>query len=290
MNASEKQIGWQITLAGLIELCRPVNCLITAVVVWMGGVLASSPSEYFSVSMLFAAFSAALIAAGGNVYNDVKDREIDMINRPDRPIPSGRVALKSAIWWAVLLTFFGILNGGLVDPYLGLMALITAGLLFDYNEHRSRSLITGNVIIGICAGLAFVYGAVAVGNPIGGMLPGVFAMMIHIGREIIKDVEDIEGDAALGARTLPIAKGKNFAQRTAAYILLILVVITVLPFVSQQYSDRYIYMVIPLVDIPLIWISFLLFRDLNKRKLHANSMILKIVMLNGLVVLFFGKI
>jgi len=290
LNADGNQYGLGSKIVGFIELCRPVNCSITAVVVWVGGVLASSSPVYFSVSLMLAAFSAALIAAGGNIYNDVKDREIDNINRQDRPIPSGRVGFKSAIWLFGLLTFIGLFTVAFVNPDLFLMALITAIFLLDYNENRSRSLIVGNFIIGLCAGLAFVYGAIAVGNPVGGILPGIFAMLIHFGREIVKDIEDIEGDGALGARTLPIVRGELFAQRTAAFVLLLLVIVTVLPFVSKLYSDRYLYMMIPLVDIPLILISFSLFRKLNKRKLHINSVILKVIMLSGLLVLFLGKI
>ncbi len=287
--ADEKQHGLCLKLTGLIELCRPLNCLITAIVVWIGGVLAGSVTHYSSISLMLAAFSASLIAAGGNVYNDVKDREIDRINHPDRPIPSGRVTIKIAGWWAMLLTLSGILVGGLISYHMAIIALITAGLLLDYNERRSRTLIVGNIIIALCAGLAFVYGAVAVGNPVGGVLPGVFAMLIHLGREIVKDVEDIEGDSALGAMTLPIVRGGLFAQRFAAAILIFLVIFTAIPLVYQQYSDRYFYLMIPLVNIPLVLISLSLFRKQNKRGLHNISTLLKGIMLSGLIVLFFSR-
>lgn len=286
MKLAGKKNTTLVKILVFIELCRPVNCLFTGAVVWVGGILAGQPPPYFSPTLAFAALSAAFIAAGGNVYNDVRDKEIDRINRPDRPIPSGRVSIKSATVWCSLLITFGFIIGSLIHYQLGLIAAFTAVLLFDYSAHRSRSMLIGNIIVAFCAGLAFFYGALAIGNPLGGILPGLFAMLIHLGREIVKDTEDIEGDKALLAKTLPIVKGALFSQRVAAGVLLLLVLITIVPFVSRQFSDKYFYLMLPFVDVPLVIMCVMLSNVLDKKQLHVISVSLKAVMLSGLIVMF----
>ena len=104
--------GWALT--------RPFNCLITAFSVGVGAL----PSGGLAVSpqVVAAAASAALIAAAGNVYNDLRDLEIDRINRPNRPLPSGRMSTRAAATQAATLGLAGWLLSFWLSPYLWTMA------------------------------------------------------------------------------------------------------------------------------------------------------------------------
>ena len=91
-------------IKGLIELVRPINMIITALSVWVGGILAASEDVKLNSVLILSAVAAALVAAGGNSINDAYDEDVDEFNRPDRPIPSGRVNQNFAIAWGGILT------------------------------------------------------------------------------------------------------------------------------------------------------------------------------------------
>jgi len=240
------------------------------------------------VDLYWAAFSAALTAAGGNSINDAYDVSIDRINRPERPIPSGRIGNVIASIWGCTLMIFGIVIGFTTRMELGLIALLAAILLWGYSAWWKRMPLAGNFVVAICGGLAFIYGAMAVSNPLGGLIPGLFAMMIHLGREIIKDVEDVAGDHLAGAITLPVVVGSTTAQRMAAITLLFLIALTPLPYKLELLGIYYLWLVMVFVDLPLIVISAFLIRGLEQQGLSRASFALKIVMISGLIALYAG--
>jgi len=202
------------TIAGLIELTRPLNTLITGLTVVVGGLIAGKSEQFDPAILIGAAIVAALVAAGANAINDAFDAVIDLINRPDRPIPSGEVSRILAALWGLLLTVTGVIAGWTMSVMLGLIATIVGVLLYLYNSRLKRTPLTGNIVVAICGGLAFIYGGVAVGQVGKALIPACFAFLIHLGREIVKDVEDLPGDLAVGARTLPIVAGRKTALTT----------------------------------------------------------------------------
>jgi len=273
----------------LIELTRPINMIITALTVWVGGILAGGRGFLLSETLILAAISAGLIAAGGNAVNDFFDEDIDRINRPNRPIPSGRVSYIVALIWGTLLMLSGIVLGFSLDLTLGIIALIVTLLLWLYSFWLKYTTLMGNFAVAFCGGLAFIYGAVAVDNPIQGMYPALFAFLIHIAREIIKDIQDISGDRIQGAMTLPIATGRRTAQRTAAGVLMLLIIATQVPYHLQSwYSLNYLILISVLVDLPLLILISILWHRLNLKQIGRVSLALKLIMIGGLVALYVG--
>lgn len=272
----------------LIELARPVNVLITGLAVWIGGILAGGHFVMRDELLLRAALSAALIAAGGNAANDAYDEEIDMMNRPNRPIPSGRIGYVSALVWGGVLTLAGIIVGFWISSLLGGIAIGVSLLLWGYSQWWKQSILLGNFLVAFCGGAAFIYGAIAVGDPKSGMYPSLFAFLIHLGREIIKDVEDAFGDGLWGAMTLPVVAGRGAAQRISALMMMILIVVTFIPYLIKIYSIKYLIAVIILVDIPLLTLIILLFLEMGRDGLKRTSRVLKLIMIGGLFALFIG--
>jgi geranylgeranylglycerol-phosphate geranylgeranyltransferase len=170
----------------------------------------------FWVVVLLAAVSTACVTAGGNVVNDVLDRESDRTNHPDRPLVTGSVSASAAKTGAAMLLIVGglaILPVLAIAPLLAPIFLVAVAALLGY-EFRFKSVgLAGNVLVASLTGMVFLYGGAAAGN-VGIVLP--FALMAFgatLSREVIKDMEDAEGDRE--RRTLPRVRGFGFSTGAA---------------------------------------------------------------------------
>ncbi len=271
-----------------VSLTRPLNALLAALSVLLGAALSGSVENLAAVT--FACVSGALIMAGGNVVNDYYDVEIDAINKPHRPLPAGQVSLTEAIRFAIILFTLGLfLSIFITWMSFGVAFGVSAGLYF-YAFRLKRCVLWGNVAVSAFSALAFVYGGLAAGGWSGAVIPGVFAFLFHLGREILKDVEDFEADRANNARTLPVVHGKRRALLLATVVLGILIVLTILPYIRGVYSKAYLAVVVPGVDFVLIGCLFFVWRDPVPDMLRRISMILKADMLVGLLAIWVGSL
>lgn len=272
----------------LIEICRPLNVLLTSMVVIIAALIASD-SESLNCFVWLAALSAGLVAGGGNVINDIYDLDVDKINKPKRPLPSGRISLKASFIWCRSLLISGVALAFSIQSGLGLIAFLVAILLWGYAKHWKGTVFLGNVIVAFCGALAFIFGALTVSNIADGIIPAIFAFLIHLGREIIKDIEDMDGDSALGLRTLPIVWGVEKSRYLAAGVLLTLCLVTVYPYFTNLYNELYMVSIIIGVLIPLMVMIVFLFFRIDMQALRRISMSLKIIMITGLLSLYLGK-
>ncbi|MDP8228565.1 MAG: geranylgeranylglycerol-phosphate geranylgeranyltransferase [Candidatus Electryoneaceae bacterium] len=278
-----------MTIKTLWELSRPLNSLITGLTVIVGGILAANiGTTIVGWTLELAGLSAALVAVGGNAINDAYDAAIDHLNRPERPIPSGRIGVDQAFLFGIALMIIGTGLGFSLSVPLGWIALVVSVLLWGYSAWWKMLPMIGNIVVALCGGLAFIYGAMAVGNPLNGLIPALFAFLIHLAREIVKDAEDESGDRACKARTLPIVIGIQSAQRIAILVLIVLIASTVVPYWIGQLGFGYLTIVMIGVDIPLIIVSIRLWHTLNRKELGQISSVLKWIMLIGLVSLYVG--
>lgn len=273
-------------LRGLALLPRPLNCLITALSAGVGAFAAGAhtpPPEVW-----WAALAAALITGAGNGLNDVADLEIDRVNRPTRPLPAGhlsrRVALVQSLGLALTGTGIALWQG----PTLGGMALLVTGALVLYDLRLKRTTLWGNLLVSALAAAAFPFGALAAGQLGRSWIPAGFAFLFHLGREIIKDLEDLEGDRAQGARTLPLRAGEPFAARLAAGILSVLAVFTWWPWLGGIYGWQYLVPVLG-VDGLLLWTGWRLLRDRRAAPGAQLGSRLKWGMLLGLLAVVAGE-
>lgn len=226
-----------------IRLARPANLAILLMAVPLGGLLAAGPAVVLVEKVLLlmtAAVSAGLVAAGGNAINDFHDVEIDRINAPRRPLPSGAVMPAGArIMWAAT-SAAGILLGLAVSFLHAALAAGCVLLLYAYSVSLKRTPLAGNAIISAVTATALLYGALVhtLSPPV---LAGVFfAFTTTLAREIVKDVQDVEGDAQAGARTLPIVLGERIAMILAGALLLATVLATPIPFLYLDYGGIYL--------------------------------------------------
>ncbi len=254
----------------------------------VGGIIALDGAGSVSRRLLLAGLSAALVAGGGNAVNDAFDTAIDRINRPNRPIPEGLITPLTAHLAGLMLMVIGVALGFSLGFKMGIIALCVSLLLGLYSALLKRTPGFGNLAVALCGGLAFIYGAVAVDKLTGGVVPALFALLIHLGREIVKDAEDEAGDRSAGVRTIPVVMDTEAAQRIAAAVLVLLVLMTPIPYILNIYNCTYLILVIALVDIPLLFSTIRLLKRIDRPGLSRISLVLKLTMITGLISLYAG--
>jgi geranylgeranylglycerol-phosphate geranylgeranyltransferase len=235
-----------------------------------------------------AAVSAMLIASGGNSLNDYYDYEIDKINRPQRPLPAGLLQPKTAVYLGYLWIALGLVLAYFIGIKPLVLALAVSILLWLYAARGKRMGLAGNLTVALVCGLAFVYGGLTVENVGLSLFPAGFAFLMHLSREIIKDVQDRTGDLAQGAKTLPIVWGAERSLKLAAAVLMVLITLTPVPYMLGIYNIRYLLAVVLGVDFMLVFMILKLMTVPRNEDLARISFFMKIVMLAGIMAISLG--
>lgn len=272
----------------ILKLIRFVNCLLAMVGVGVGAYMTwLSPSYY---GPLVAAAAAFLICAGGNIVNDLVDIEVDRVNRPDRVLVRGALSKQYAIVLAVLVNIAAVLLALAVNLTVTTIALVVIALLLLYNLWLKRVPLAGNVVIAALGGLTFMTGGFAIDYVMaltlpGPLIPAAYAFFFHMVREIIKDVEDIEGDSRVGIKTLPQVIGVRNSLSLALLLFLILVVLTYLPILAGWFGAYYQVITVYIIDLPLLLLLIFIWGNPTASMLRIGSLSLKAGMGLGLVAL-----
>jgi geranylgeranylglycerol-phosphate geranylgeranyltransferase len=163
--------------------------------------------------------------------NDYFDLEVDRVNAPDRPLPSGLISPFEAI----LLTIFTALIGLAAAFLLSISAFVLCSIFWLigclYNWKFKEAGLLGNLMVSANVGFTFILGGIAVGQPWDGMVWcfALMAFLIDLGEEIAGDAMDIEGDKKRGSRSIGIVHGKRFALRLSAILFSLVILISWIP-------------------------------------------------------------
>ncbi|MDI6840316.1 MAG: geranylgeranylglycerol-phosphate geranylgeranyltransferase [bacterium] len=268
----------------LLQIIRPVNGIIGMIAVFIGALLTHKEMVYTKI--ILACISCFLIISAGNAINDYVDAEIDSKNRPERPIPKGRITKTQAIIISIILFGIGIGVSIKISSAEFIIATLATMLLLIYNFEFKKRGITGNLIVAYLGGLPFIYGGVAVKACLPTLVPFAFAFMLHLGREILKDIEDAEGDRMAKSESFPIKYGTEAAIRLVILVLAILILSTPVPFIAHLYGIFYLIAVLVCMDLGLGFIIYKLLK--NAAFVPKASVLLKFNMLIGLGVLYLG--
>jgi geranylgeranylglycerol-phosphate geranylgeranyltransferase len=200
-----------------IEILRPVNAVMAVITVMLMALITGR----FDFSVLLASVVVFTATGAGNVINDYFDHEIDAINRPERPIPSGRISRGVAGVYSIILFALASLMGFYLGLLPGLVVVSSSLLMVYYAWRLKKRCLVGNITISFLTGLSFVFGGIVLGEVRASILLGFYAFLMTMAREIVKDMEDVEGDLAEGATTLPITHGMRISGVLAASFMLI---------------------------------------------------------------------
>jgi len=275
-------------LIAYIQLCRPLNVLITLVSIpvacWIAG---GTAAKWFY--FLSAGLTGALVAAGANAINDAFDIDIDRINRPDRPLPRGALTQHEARSMWLIVSVAAILLNLFLNLTSLLIVVLSIILLYTYSARLKRTVLIGNVVIGLMTGMAFIYGGVVVGRIERAVIPAIFAFLVNVAREVLKDVEDMEGDRKEHAVTLPIQYGIRPALMLATASLLLLIGITIAVGLIALYHPAFLFIVI-IADCLICFSIVLFWLDHSPSAMRRASTLLKASMITGLLSIIVGSV
>lgn len=276
------------TFAAYLRLMRPLNSFIGALGILLGAHLTGSLD--LTPTLGFAVLTAVVMTGGANAINDFYDFEIDKINKPNRPLPSGAIPRIRGRYFAYVLFGIGLVASALIGTWLFFIAGISALLLEGYSRWWKRSPVVGNVVVSLMIAIAFFYGALAFGNGWAALPPAFMGFLYTWGREIIKDLEDAEGDASQQARTFPILFGEIKAKLLTTVLFLLLLFGVLIPYVLSVYNSVYFIMVLVGVDLPIIYVLIRLWGAETSKSYRHLSQVLKADMLVGLLAVFMGSL
>jgi geranylgeranylglycerol-phosphate geranylgeranyltransferase len=271
-----------------IKIIRPLNVVITFFVVVVAILISQKEQTDFYV-ILLASITAALVTAAGNIINDIFDIETDKISHPKRVLVLEKISKKEAWTEYIILNSISIIISVSLSIRLIVIVIATIILLYIYSSTLKKLPLIGNLTIAFLTGLTFIYGGYAADNPVAALVPAVFAFLINLIREIVKDILDIEGDNELNYRTFPIKFGIDKSKKLIILITLILIVFTVYPFLTEIYHIEYFIIVMVFVNPLLILCLKLLFNRKKATGITVVSNLLKLTMVLGLVAIYFGK-
>ncbi len=226
--------------------------------------------------------------AGGNVINDYFDVEIDRVNKPFRPLPSKVVAAKGAFSFAILLFALGVFLSIFIFPSAVFVSVITSIGLFFYSAKLKQTVFLGNIAVSLFSASAFVYGGIAVGRWHGALVPAGFAFLFHLGREIIKDIEDQGADKTVSAQTLPLRFGTKTALKVTTVVFFSLILFTFFPYIFGIYGEIYFWVVLIGVDLVIVAALGFMWKHPSPESLRRISATLKADMPIGLLAIYLG--
>lgn len=265
--------------------------------------------EADNLHFIFLLLASLFIAAAGYIINDYFDINIDEVNKPHRMVVDKVISRRWAIAWHFMLSVTGIILTVLALPgfqkwYLVLANIFCVALLWFYSTNFKKKLLSGNIIISVLTAwtiLIVFFSKVSLADAIGegetnhnkffrlAILYAGFAFIISLIREAIKDMEDMEGDAKYGCKTMPIAWGLN---ATKVYVAVWLIVLIAVLIVVQVYILQFrwwlpiAYSTVTIIA-PLLIVLLKLKKSVTTQHFHQLSSITKLIMFTGITAMIF---
>ena len=258
----------------IVRLFRPVNAVMAVIGTVISSLVAIGYSiQYNLFTVAIASLVVFLVLTGGNIMNDVLDSETDKVNHPERPIPMGVISRKSATYIFSGSYIIAVVLAIVFLPLYGTFIALAAILLLIYYETKGKySGLPGNLTVSALIGLIFLYGGVIFNDPQKTILLFFLAMFSNASRELIKDVQDFDGD--VDRKTFPRVHGKGNALNLSTIFIIITLAFSILPYTEKIFGVYYLLAVI-LCDIFFVITMITQYRSAKKGQQFSKlSMIL----------------
>jgi len=239
-------LGFFGKVRAIHDLIKTELPVAAGICVLAGEVISGQP---MSLERSFLGFAVGFFISGtAMMTNDYWDIEVDRINHPARPLPSGRISVNELKILALLFTLAG-LSAAMA---LGLIPLLFSFLIWIigilYNWRFKESGLLGNLMVSISVASTFILGGISVGGLYNGVLWlfGLIAFLFDLGEEIANGAMDVEGDAKRNVKSLARIRGKRFAINVSAVIFVGVISLTLLPYFFGWLSLSYLISVVVL--------------------------------------------
>jgi len=273
-----------------LELLRPSNIIILFFGTLLGAFVAIGKDAFFQLETYLAGFITILVGGAGNVINDYFDVEIDRVNKPKRPLARGALSPEHAFRYWLALNVIALIVSAFLTPLNLCMTLFTIPMLYLYSRYFKRMLFIGNFVISLLVSLGFLYGAASTGRVENVFYPTIFSFLLNLGREMLKDLEDVEGDKAFGAITIPIRFGATPTLTLTTLIFICMILTTLVPYWTGEYGLTYFLVVMLGTNLLLLYVIVKAWRNPTKENLYRQNTLLKVAMSFGIVSVALGKV
>ncbi|MEM2082901.1 MAG: UbiA family prenyltransferase [Nitrososphaerota archaeon] len=235
-------------IIGLFKMTRSINGLLMIIAVIVG-ILASQKKNLFLKNIILGGLTAYSLNSSSMVLNDYFDREIDSINAPNKPLPSKIISEKEAILFSFILTIIGLFSSLMISYICLIIAIFFYIASFLYNWKLKKTGLIGNMIVSLCVAAPFLYGGLISDGEITLRIAlfSITAFIANTGREIIKGIADVEGDAIKDIKSIARLFGNKIAAKIGALFFIIAVLLSFIPLIYN--------LVYPLSYIPLVIIT-----------------------------------
>ncbi|MDI6806502.1 MAG: UbiA family prenyltransferase [Candidatus Aenigmarchaeota archaeon] len=265
-----------------LEILRINVCILAVLGLLVGSII--SGALYFPTLVLYAVIATFFICGSGDVINDYFDYKIDKINKPYRPLPSGRISRKNALIYFILLVLVGLTFALMVSiPFL-IIATFNLLVVVAYPWRLKKIPLVGNMAVSYLAISTYLAAGLIVGS-FSSLFASPLLILVLIcffgvlSREIFKSIEDTEGDKKLKLKTLPIVIGKGKSTLLARIFLFIGIVLLILPYYYKIFSDWYLIAVLPSIFICI----YVLLRSEARKAQKTLKVVMYLVILAFLV-------
>ena len=282
----------------IFKMTRPVNIAIAIITLVIGYFLIG---ELRVTTIVLQSLGFAFAIGFANIQNDILDFESDKLNRPERPLPSGKISMKNAaIAWKSMFAL--TLVCGIADFFASLprekfpttliFFIALDILLIAYNKKLKHIPLLKNMTVAFLCATPLILNIITppwnngMELRFGQILPAIiFAFFLTTSREIYKDLEDETGDLKAGIMTFPLIAGAPTARRLAGAIILFTWILLPLPVVQNFYTPVFLY--ITLVTLTPCFAAILV--SANKQDYHRAQSVTKIAMFLGLIALIASR-
>lgn len=312
MKTFLKLIRWQNLLIVILTMVLMRYAVLAPLISKIGVILTQGTGEEIPMTLqlpwydfILLILATVFLTAGGYVINDYFDIQTDLINK-GKVIVGTKIPRRLAMMWHNIFNIAGVAAGFYISwkagyLMLGALFLIVSGLLYFYSASYKRQFLVGNVIVALLTAMVPLlvvcyewpalyrfYTINAISLPefnfifywIGGF--ALFAFLTTLTREIIKDIEDFEGDVAYGRNTVPVVIGVLSARVVSICLIILTVAFLYLVwyfFINDIFTLIYLSVAIVL---PLLFVIYKLVISKSRKQLHYASSFMKIVMLTGI--------
>ncbi len=301
-------------LSHILKLIRYKNLLIIIITMYFMRFFIVTPllevinlePQFGHIDFMILVMSTVFVAAAGYAINDYFDRKVDLMNHPDSVVVGTKIPRRTAMTLNNTFNVLAILGGFHISHKigyfnLGFIFVIITGILWFYSSTYKKWFLVGNIIVAVFSALV-PFLVLLYEIPLLNNIPRLsseansvismiflyilgyafFAFFTTLSREIIKDIEDIEGDRSYGRRTLPVVAGVKVSKIIVTVIIAALV--ASITYISWFFFGDFLSLAYSFIFIatPLIIAVFLLFRAKTNKDYRYTGNLLKAIMLSGL--------
>jgi geranylgeranylglycerol-phosphate geranylgeranyltransferase len=254
------------------RLGRPINALAGVIAVFVSAFVVG-PLSWWPV--IAAALTVLLITVSTNAWNDYIDIEIDRINKPKRPLPSGMISPRGALIFSVAGSAVSLIIAAFINQPAFLIALGSNILLYLYSWKLKCTVLLGNATVAAIVGLCFIFGGVAAGDTKPTLMLAATVFVALMGREILKTMADYRGDLHQQCRTIATVWGKRVSRALMIVLLVAAALLMLITYYTEQYRSAYLYLIIFAMYPIFIYIIVNAKSEVPGKILEQNSTIMK---------------